>query len=91
MGLPFTVPAPYLLPLTLGALILAIGALGFRAKRRRGFGPLAVGVLAASLVVVGMFALDLNLMTYVGIALLIAASVWNSWPARGRVRQPRVS
>lgn len=82
MGLAFFLGTAGLLPLNAVALTFAVGALGFRAERRRGYGPLLVGLLAASLVVVGKFALDFALVTFVGIALLLAASVWNSWPIK---------
>jgi hypothetical protein len=72
----------YLLPLTVVTLLLAVGALAFRAARRRGHCPFAVGLMAAVLVVVGKFALTSDWMTYGGIGLLVAASIWNSWPKR---------
>ena len=65
----------YLLPLTLASLVLALAALGFRAQQRRGYGPLAVGAVAT--VVLG---LDLNVAVYGGLAGLVSASLWNSWP-----------
>ena len=79
----FLLHTAYLVPLTLVTLLVALGALGFRAQRRRGYGPLVVGLFAGVLVVVGKFALDLAVMTYGGIVLLIAVSVWNSWPLKG--------
>ncbi len=73
----------YLLPLTASCLFLAVAALGFRANRRRGYGPLVVGVLAAILLVVGKFVLDSNVAVYGAVLSLIAASVWNSWLKKG--------
>jgi hypothetical protein len=70
----------YLLPLTVASLALALAALGFRAKRRRGYGPLSVGILAAVAFVLGKFVLDANVAIYGGLAGLIGASLWNSWP-----------
>ena len=84
MGLGFLLETAYLFPLMVLSLLLAVGALGFRAKRRRGYGPLGVGLLAAGLMLVGNFLLGLAWVTYGGIALLIAASVWNSWPMKRR-------
>ena len=75
----------YLLPITVIALVLVVGALGFRAARRRGYGPLVLGVVAASLLLVGKFALDMAPVLYVGIGLLIVASVWNAWPVRAKM------
>ena len=72
----------YLLPLTVCSLVLALAALGFQANRRRGYGPFAVGILAAVLLMVGKFVLESNLAGYGGIASLIGASLWNSWPRK---------
>jgi hypothetical protein len=70
----------YLLPLTLLALVLAVAALGFRATRRRGYGPFAVGLGAAAVLVVGKFVIDSNVAVYGAVAALVVASLWNSWP-----------
>ena len=72
----------YLLPLTVFCLALALAALGFRASRRRGYGPFAVGILAAVLLLVGKFVLDRHVLVYGGVAGLIGASLWNSWPKK---------
>lgn len=82
MGLAFLLQTAYLLPLTLVTLMLAVSALGFRADRRRGYGPLAVGVLAAVPVIVGKFIWESDGLTYGGIMLLVGSSVWNSWPKK---------
>jgi len=70
----------YLLPLTVLALVLAVASLGFRAKRRRGYLPFVVGIVAAFVLVVGKFVFDSNVAVYGAIAALIVASLWNSWP-----------
>lgn len=80
MGSAFFLHTVHLLPLTVGTLLLAVGALGFRAGRRRGYGPLVLGLLATFLVLVGKFAIALPWMVYAGVSLLVGASVWNSWP-----------
>ena len=72
----------YLLPLMVVTLVLAVAALGNRAKRRRGFGPLAIGVVASVAIIAGKFVMDSNLVVYGGLAALIGASVWNTWPSR---------
>lgn len=82
LGVPFLMDASWLLPLTVGALLLALVGLGYRARRRRGFGPLSLGALAATGILLGKFALELNASVYAGTALLVAASVWNSWPKK---------
>lgn len=80
LGVPFLMDASWLLPLTSGALLLALVGLGFRARRRRGFGPFVLGAVAAAAIMLGKFALELNAAVYASTVLLVAASVWNSWP-----------
>jgi hypothetical protein len=70
----------YLLPLTALSLVLAVGALGFRANGRRGYGPLILGVVAAVGLAAGKFVVDSNLLVYGGVAALVGASLWNAWP-----------
>lgn len=82
MGFAFLLQNVYLLPITAFTLALVVAALGFRAARRRGYRPFVLGVVAASLLLVGKFALDMAPVLYAGIVLLIVASVWNSWPVR---------
>ena len=85
IGLGFLVPnRTYLLPLTVAFLLIAVGTLAFRARRRRGYVPFALGVLAASLILLGKFSLASNSVLYAGLGLLILASVWNSWPTTSR-------
>ena len=85
LGLGFLIPnAKYLLPMTAAFLVLAVGMLGFRARRRRSHAPLAVGTIAASLILLGKFSLTSNPVLYAGLGLLILASVWNSWPIASR-------
>jgi mercuric ion transport protein len=85
LGLGFIpLSTKYLLPLTAGFLIVAVAALGFRARRRRGFFPMLLGVPASAVVLYGKFSLESNLVMYTGLAALIAASVWNIWPQKKR-------
>jgi len=81
-GLTSLMQTRWLLPLTASFLVLAVGALAFRARRRRGYGPFGLGLVAAVLVMVGKFVFDNDLAMYVGVALLVGASLWNAWPRR---------
>ena len=72
----------YLLPLTVGSLVVAVGALGFRASVRHGFAPLMVGVGAGVALIVGRFILEMDWISYTAVAALIGASVWNAWPIK---------
>ena len=84
LGLGFLLDTTYMLPLTLVFLVIAVGVLAFRARTRRGYGPFAAGLLAAAIVIAGKFVFESGPAMYVGIAILIASSLWNGWP-RGRV------
>ena len=82
LGLGFVNYTPYLLPLTVVFLALAVTSLGYHAKNRRTHKPFILGLLAAILILVGKFAFVSNLAVYGGIALLVGASLWNSWLRR---------
>jgi hypothetical protein len=71
---------PYLLPLTIAGLATALAALGFRAKRRRGHGPLILGSAGALGILAGKFVFDWAILLNGGVAVLIGASIWNAWP-----------
>jgi hypothetical protein len=79
-GLGFINYSPYLAPLTGGLLVLSVGLLAYRAKRRRGYRPFMLGLLATTGVMIGRFVLESNAFTYGSLALLITASLWNAWP-----------
>ncbi len=80
VGLGFLLDTAYLFPLTAVFLVLAVGALAFRAPTRRGYAPFGVGLAAAIVVLVGKFFFDSSTAMYGGIGLLVAASLWNAWP-----------
>jgi hypothetical protein len=85
LGLGVLMDTAVLLPLTATFLLLAVGALGFRARARRGYRPLALGIVAAAIVLLGKFAFESDGAMYVGLGILVVASLWNSWP-RPRIR-----
>src|SRR5437667_9366326 len=74
VGLGFLISTKYLLPLTAVFLVLALGALAFRAKNRHGYGPLAVGFCGAAGVMLAKFEWESNLALYSAIGLLVIAS-----------------
>ena len=82
LGLSFLISAKYLLPLTVLFLALTSFALAFRASRRHGLGPFWLGLLASAVILTGKFYFDAEQATYTGVAVLVAASVWNTWPRR---------
>src|SRR5205807_9787596 len=82
VGLGFLISARYLLPVTAVFLVVAVGALAFRANRRQGHGPFVLGLFAALGVLVGKFWWGSNPAMYAAVAMLVIASVWNAWPHR---------
>ncbi len=80
LGIGFFDYTPYLLPLTAVFLLIAIAGLAYRARQRRGYKPLLVGLLAAGILLIGKFYFDSDGAMYAGLALLVAASFWNTWP-----------
>lgn len=82
IGLGFLLDKAYLLPVTGVLLGLTLASLAYRARSRRGHGPLGVGIVGASIVLAGKFALSSDFLLYLGLVLLIGASLWNSWPRK---------
>lgn len=80
VGLGFLISTKYLLPFTVAFLALALGALAFRAKKRHGYKPLVLGVVAAGGILAGKFHWESNLVLYSAVGLLVVSSVWNAWP-----------
>jgi hypothetical protein len=87
VGLGFLVSAAYLLPLTAGFLVIALGAMAFKANSRHGYGPFLLGVLAAAGVLLGKFKWESKATMYGAVGLLVIASLWNAWPIRGMSSQ----
>lgn len=88
LGLGCLLDVRWLLPLTAVFLIIAVAALGFRARRRRGLAPFFVGLGAAAIVLVGKFRFESDPAMYAGLGLLVAASIWNTWPSRASAACP---
>ena len=82
VGLGFLISTKYLLPITAVFLVLAVGALAFRANRRHGYWPFVLGLIAATGVLVGKFWLNSNSAMYAAVGMLVIASMWNAWPRR---------
>jgi len=81
-GLTFLMEDRWLLPISAVFLLAALAALAWRARSRRGYGPLGVGAASAAGVLVGKFALQSTITVYVNIAALVVACIWNAWPRR---------
>jgi hypothetical protein len=86
LGIGFVMDGRWVLPVTIPLLALAVGGLAFRAPTRRGYAPFGLGVVAVMIATVGKFIVHSDAAMYSGLAVLVAASVWNSWPTRERSR-----
>jgi hypothetical protein len=73
LGLEFFDYTPYLLPLTLAFLAVALGALALHARRTGHWIALMTGVAASAIVLLGKFTFELDWLTTVGIGLLVIA------------------
>ena len=89
VGLSFLISSRYLFGVTAFFLIISAGALAFRARERRGYGPAVIGLVASALILAGKFYLESPAIMYAGLAFLIAASLWNSWPAKPAASCPQ--
>lgn len=89
LGCGFLLSSVYLLPLTALFLFVSVVVLAYRARTRRGYGPFALGLVAAILILWGKFSLESNVLAYAGLGLLISSSLWNSWPHPAARRCPR--
>ncbi len=84
IGLGFLISDTYLLPLTAAFLALAMGTMAYGAKKRHGYGPLFLGLVAATAVLLSKFVWDSKPNTYGAFGLLVVASIWNAWPHRAK-------
>src|SRR5260370_11329089 len=87
LGLGFLISVVYLFPLTTAFLVLALGALAFRARERHRYGPFLLGIVAASGVLLGKFVGGANTIMYGALALPVVSSLWNTWPRRDAPNQ----
>ncbi len=78
LGVPVLMSREALFPTTLVALCVAVFVIGFRATRRHGYGPFVLSLISAMMIVVGKFILEWDVIAYLGVAMLVFASVWNS-------------
>jgi hypothetical protein len=88
VGLTFLLSSTYLLSLTASFLVIAVGALGYRARERGGHGPLVLGLAASVVILTSKFVIEFGTGTYAGVGLLVLASLWNTWRRYAATRLP---
>ena len=84
LGLGALLERAWMLPLTATLLSGAVAALVWRARSRRGYAPAFLGTVAALAILAGKFIFESTPVTWVGVAGLVAASVFNAWPRRSK-------
>lgn len=82
LGLGFFDYTPYMLPAMLTFVVIALGALWYRAALRRGYGPFYLGVVASGILLLSKFQFDSDPLMWLGLVMLISASIWNTWPKK---------
>lgn len=73
VGLEFVDYTPYLLPLTISFLVVAVVVLALQTRRTGNGYPLVMGIAASALVLIGKFQFESEWLTIGGIVLLVAA------------------
>src|SRR5260370_27417019 len=73
LGLGFLASSTYLFPLTGALLAVAVVGLGLQIKSK-GYGPFVLGLLSVPVILAGKFLIWSNVMTYSGVAVLVARS-----------------
>jgi len=82
LGLGFIDYSPWLLPVMVIFLGTSVAIFAWQGYRRHSYGPLLVGVIGAVLIIWNRLVPGSEWVLYGGVALLIAASVWNVWPRK---------
>ena len=81
IGLGFLFEGVYFYVLVSVFISLSIFGLAFKAKSRRGYNPLWLGLVGIVSGVLGMY-FSIELIFYTGVAILILASIWNIIPKK---------
>jgi len=66
--------------ITVGLLGVTLASLAYQAKERRGYWPLAFGIVAVSLILIAKWWLSSPWLLTLGLALLVGASLLHAWP-----------
>lgn len=82
LGLGFVDYTPWLMPVTILFLAIALTALAWQGYKHHTWGPLVLGSLGAIVLIIGKFQMESDIALYGGAALIITASVWNAWPRK---------
>lgn len=76
IGLGYLARTWWLVPLTSVCFVVVVGSLALRARRRHSYASLYLGLTALAIILLGKYQLNNMPLTYMGLALLIFASLW---------------
>jgi len=85
LGLGFVLRESVLAPLIVAFLLLGIASVEWTTRSHRRAGPLATILVGSGAVIAGRLVWNVPAVLYMGVALVLAASLWNLWlksPAR---------
>jgi mercuric ion transport protein len=80
LGLSFLLSAKHLMAAIALSLALSVGSLVLQARKRHEYKSAVVGLAASFVVLFGKFRYDSSAAVYVGLATLLAVSIWDGWP-----------
>ncbi|MEY2550085.1 MAG: hypothetical protein QOG12_229 [Verrucomicrobiota bacterium] len=83
LGVSSTINAIWMRPLAVAFLLLPLGAIFIRVRRRGGYGPFLLGLAAAAAMYLSKFVLFYDPGVYLSGAGLIGASMWSVTNKRG--------
>ena len=82
IGVEFSEGSPYVALFIILFLMIALVALGYRARSRWGYGPFFLGIVGTALVLISKFAFVSGWLLHGGVVLMLGAFVWNVWPRK---------
>ncbi len=80
LGLTALLDTTVQMSLTVLFLAVALGALLFKARSRRGYGPFALGASASVMLGLSKFVMGSDPFTYTAVGVLVLAGLLNVWP-----------
>jgi len=79
IGLGFLFKGTYFYILMSAFFLMSIIGIGYKAKERRGYRPFILGIVSSVIAISGHY-FENQIIFYIGIGLLVAASIWNLIP-----------
>ncbi len=84
LGFGYLLDEPLMLLLAGVLLLFTLVSAGYKAGLRHGYGPLLIGALGASAVLLGKLVWISSGVAYGGLTLILGASLWNVRPRKAR-------